>query len=240
MRAYRWRRKLIGPAETWHEVREPLELKLSDYDDQIRMDVARTHPLDTWFDPHRDSICKLLNAFANTNIGFGYPQGLNFLVFPLWKVYYESNPKWAMRDTFYSLQCLVGALLSVYPIHKSDASAMNQMNIISALVKLRASKKYPDLRPKIFSEEYSLFIVSLVSNMVPTMFSNVYTVDDTILLWDKIFQQESILDTVVQCVVSLVCMNHNAIMYLSLSNCMCVVRKVAPHTLSRIYGEMYT
>lgn len=239
MRAYRWRCKLMGPVETWHEVRAPLDLKLSDYDTQIRMDIARTHPLDTWFDPHRGSICKLLNAFANTNIGFGYPQGLNFLVFPLWKVYYESNPKWAMRDTFYSLQCLVGALLSVYPIHKSDACAMNQMKIISSLVKLRTSRKYPELRQKIFSDDYSPFIISLVSKMVPTMFSNVYTIDDTILLWDNIFKQESILDAVVKCVVSLVCMNHNAIMYLSMSNCMCVVQKSAPYTLSRMYGDTF-
>jgi hypothetical protein len=228
----------MGPVEEWHNVRTPLDLKISDFDTQIRMDIERTHPMDHWFDPHRESICKLLNAFANTNIGFGYPQGLNFLVFPLWKVYYQSSPKWAMHDTFYSLQHLVGALLSVYPIHKSDNAALDQIELICAIVKLRTSKKYPKLRRKLFSEEYSPFIISIVSKMVPTLFANVYTVNNCILLWDNILMRDSILDAVVQCVVSLFCINHNAIMHLPLINCMCVIQESAPYTVSRMYGEL--
>ena len=239
MRAYRWRCKLMGPATGWEVVRAPLELSTSSFENQIRMDVVRTHPHDSWFDPHRESICQLLNAFANTNIGFGYPQGLNFLVFPLWKVYYKSTPKWAMHDTFYSLQYLIGELLSVYPVHKSDTAAAEQMELICAIVKLRSSRKHPQLRRKLFSQEFAPFVFSLVSKMVPTMFGNIYTVNNCIVLWDKMFKQESILEAAVQSVVSLVCINHNAIRYLPLTDCMCVVQASAPHTLSRMYGEMY-
>jgi hypothetical protein len=229
----------MGPVGKWHEIRMPLDLDVSDYDSQIRMDVARTHSSDRWFDPHREPICKLLNAFANTNIGFGYPQGLNFLVFPLWKVYFLADAEWVMHDVFYSLQYLVGALLSVYPIHKSDKAALTQMEVISSIVKLRVAKKYPELRQKIFSQEYALFVMSLVSKMVPTMFANIYTVDNTILLWDNVFKKDSILDSVVQCVVSLICINHNAVQHLSLSTCMTVIQESAPYTMSRVYGEIY-
>ena len=229
----------MGPVEKWHEIRVPLDLSVSDYDSQIRMDVVRTHSSDTWFDPHRESICRLLNAFANTNIGFGYPQGLNFLVFPLWKVYYTADPKWVMHDVFYSLQYLVGALLSVYPIHKTDAAALTQIEVISSIVKLRVTKKHPELRQKIFSNDYALFVMSLVSTMVPTMFSNVYSVDHTIMLWDNMFQKESILDAVVHGVVVIICIHHNAVMHLPLSSCMSVIQESAPYTISRVYGEMY-
>jgi len=112
--------------------------------------------------------------------------------------------------------------------------------VISSVVKLRVAKKHPELRQKIFSNDYALFVTSLVSKMVPTMFSNVYTVDNTILLWDKIFQKgkESILDSVVHGVVAIICVNHNAVMHLPLCSCMSVIQESAPCTMSRVYGEM--
>ena len=239
MRAYRWRCKLMGPATGWEVVRAPLELSTSSFDNQIRMDVVRTHPHDSWFDPHRESICQLLNAFANTNIGFGYPQGLNFLVFPLWKVYYTSIPECAMLDTYYSLQFLVGALLSVYPVDKSDSAALDQLCIICAVVKLRSTTKYPNLRKKIFAKEYEPLIISLVSRMVPTMFANVYAVDDCVVLWDSILTNDSVLDAVIQCMVNLICLHHNVFEHLSLESCMVVVQESVPLTLNILSNSGY-
>lgn len=239
MRALRWRCKMMGPVERWQELREPIEFKKSAYDSQIRLDVARTHSTDEWFDPHRETICEILNAFANTNIGFGYPQGLNFLVFPLWKVYYESVPDWAKHDTYYSLQYLVGALLSVYPIHKSDSAALQQLRLICTLVKLKSTKKYPRLRKKIFSPDYEPLIVSLVSRMVPTMFSNVYDVDDCVILWDSILKEDDILESLVKCMVILICINHNVLEHLPLESCMSVIQESAPLTISNLKNFGY-
>ena len=242
MRAFQWRTKMMGPVERWHELRAPVEFDPSAYDTQIRMDVARTHSSDKWFDPHRESICKVLNAFANTNIGFGYPQGLNFLVFPLWKVYYTSIPEWAMHDVYYSLQFLVGELLSVYPVDKSDGAALDQIRTICAVVKLRSATKYPDLRKKIFSEEYDPLITSLVSRLVPTLFANVYAVDDCLVLWDGLLSKGSkgsILDAVIQCMVTLVCLHRNVFEHLSLESCMVVVQESVPLTLNVLSNSGY-
>lgn len=234
MRAFRWRCKMMGPVEQWHKIREPIEFKTSAYNSQIQMDVARTHSSDTWFDPHRKTICKILNAFANTNIGFGYPQGLNFLVFPLWKVYHDSIPEWAMHDTYYSLHHLVGALLSVYPIHKSDTAALRQIELICTVVKLKSTKRYPDLRKIIFLPDYEPLIISLVSRMVPTMFANVYDIDDCLVLWDSILQEGDILESVIKCVVVIICINHNVLEYLPLESCMSVIKESAPLTISSV------
>jgi hypothetical protein len=225
---------MMGPVEQWHKIREPIEFKTSAYNSQIQMDVARTHSSDTWFDPHRKTICKILNAFANTNIGFGYPQGLNFLVFPLWKVYHDSIPEWAMHDTYYSLHHLVGALLSVYPIHKSDTAALRQIELICTVVKLKSTKRYPDLRKIIFLPDYEPLIISLVSRMVPTMFANVYDIDDCLVLWDSILQEGDILESVIKCVVVIICINHNVLEYLPLESCMSVIKESAPLTISSV------
>lgn len=242
MRAFQWRSKMMGPIDAWKDLRQPIEFKVSAYDSQIRLDVARTHSTDVWFDPHRETICKILNAFANTNIGFGYPQGLNFLAFPLWKVYYKSTPRWAISDTYYSLHYLVGALLTVYPIHKSDNAALEQMELICNVVKLKTSQKYPELRRRIFSSEYEPLIISLVSRMVPTMFSNVYDVDDCIVLWDSILKEDDILESLVKCMVILICINHNVVEHLPLVSCMNIIQQSACLTISAVknFGYLLT
>jgi hypothetical protein len=144
-----------------------------------------------------------------------------------------------MHDTYYSLQFLVGELLSVYPVDKSDSAALDQIHIICSVVKLRSTNKYPRLRKKIFSKEYEPLIISLVSRMIPTMFANVYMVDDCMALWDSILNNDCIIDAVIQCMANLICLNHNAFEHLSLESCMVVVQESVPLSLEILCNSGY-
>ena len=236
MRAVKWRVRLLGPVNQWHKIRQRVKSLtiVSAYDSQIRIDIARTHSTDAWFDPHRERLCQLLNVFAATNVGFGYPQGLNYLVFPLWQVYYTTTPEWAVEDTLYSLQRLVGVLLPVYPVDRLDSAAAEYLSLICSNVKFQATQWQPALRQRLFSDEYAPFVMSLVSSMVPTMFSNIFSVDDTLLLWDVILQSNCLLTALVSCVSTLICLNRNAVLHLPLYKCMEIMKFSAPHSLHRL------
>ena len=86
MRAYRWRCALMGPPETWSDLRTPVVTSTSAYLGQITLDVQRTFPEEKWFDPHRPQLVQMLNTFASVNVGMGYIQGMNYLIFPLCSV----------------------------------------------------------------------------------------------------------------------------------------------------------
>ena len=107
----------MGPRETWTNQRSPVRLCTSSYHAQISMDIMRTYPTEHWFDPHRSKLLSLLNTFAAMNPGIGYTQGMNYLIFPLWKVYYESTPEWAVEDTLCSMQSIMQMTLRAYPTH---------------------------------------------------------------------------------------------------------------------------
>lgn len=220
----------MGIGHVRQSLPELLDVKVkSSFYNQIEMDVLRTHSTNHWFDVHRPSICRLLNIFACTNIGFGYPQGLNFLVFPLWKVYFLSDPDHVMYDTFVSLQRLVGELLTVYPIHKNDTDALNQMERICMLVRLGSVEKYKDLSTYLFCGEYEPFLISIVTTMVPTLFSNVFNMEDCLLLWDNMFAlQQPLLVQTIGYLVRLIIANRNAIMHMPIHTCMSIVRHSVP------------
>ena len=235
----KWRCRLMGPVNEWHTIRKPIQLVVSDYDEQIRIDIARSHSEDEWLDPHRETLCQILNTFADTNVDFGYAQGLNYLILPLYQVYYTACPEWAVEDTFYSLQKLVGILMPMYPLTPTDAAAYRYLMLICAVVKLQTTKVHPTLRTLLFSPEYEPFVLSLVSNMVPTMFANIFSVAETVVLWDLIFaSHNSILQNVVDCMGRLVIAHHNAIRYLSFETCLTVVQQAAPYSLALICNGM--
>lgn len=220
MRALAWQQIMVDPDCP----PVPLDAGESMYNDLIKMDIVRTHPTDTWFDCHRPTLCRLLNSFALRNVGFGYSQGLNYLIFVLWKVFYKNDPSTAEQYTLSSLQYLVGKLMTVYPLSRSDNQAMRQMQTICTMVRLRCSTKFPRLQDKLFSRAYEPMLVSLVTRVVPTMFANIFDVDQCMLLWDELLLYDRLLDALVTCVSNVVSHNHNAIDKLPLFNCMNVLQ----------------
>ena len=182
MRASSWRKRLC-PSSPY----PPLELQVGAYDEQIRLDICRTsdHP---WFEPHRDTLTAILNTFSAVNQSFGYPQGLNYLLFPLFYVFHNDEPKTAVEDAFYALHSLVRIVLPVYPLHCKDTSALRVIESVSNLVCLECWKR-PALRDSLVGP-HKPFVTSLVTSMLPTLYANVFQLQDTLLLWDKLFQKD--------------------------------------------------
>lgn len=180
MRAFNWRKCLCSSSPY-----PSLKLVSGPYDEQIQLDLSRTFTSVKWFDSHRETLCGILNTFSVVNEGFGYPQGLNYLAFPLYYVYYHDQPKTAIEDTFYSLQSLVRVVLPLYPLDAKDSSAFETICSVANMVTLQCYEAEPKLGI-LFADTHAPFITSLVSSIMPTMYANVFTLQDTLLLWDEI------------------------------------------------------
>lgn len=216
MRASTWRSRLC-PSSPY----APIEFQYGPYDEQIRLDVRRTskHP---WFKDHKETIVQILNTFSVINKGFGYPQGVNYLAFPLFYVYYSDNPDTAIEDTFYSLQSLVGIVLPVYPLDSEDTSALEVIQSISNIVCLRCFEVDPQLSI-LLSDTHLPFITSIVSSMIPTLYANVFTLQDTLLLWDSLFNKKNLRETfdgAVNVLVQSILFHKNMFLHLPAHTCM--------------------
>jgi len=216
MRASTWRSRLC-PSSPY----APIEFQYGPYDEQIRLDVRRTSN-NPWFRDHTETIVQILNTFSVINKGFGYPQGVNYLTFPLFYVYYSDNPDNAIEDTFYSLQSLVGIVLPVYPLDSKDTSALEVIQSISNIVCLRCFEAEPGLRV-LLSDTHIPFITSIVSSMIPTLYANVFTLEDTLLLWDSLFEKRNFRETfdcAVNVLVQSILFHKNMFLYLPAHTCM--------------------
>ncbi|MBM29209.1 MAG: hypothetical protein CME58_12645 [Halieaceae bacterium] len=228
MRASLWRKRLC-PSSPY----PPLEFRVGAYDEQIRLDIRRTsdHP---WFEPHRETLISILNTFSTVNQSFGYPQGLNYLVFPLFYVFHNDAPKTSVEDTFYALQSLVRIVLPVYPLNSKDTSALRVIESVSNLVCLECWGKEPALEI-LFSETHKPFVTSLVTCMLPTLYANVFQLQDTLLLWDRIFEKpdfHAMFDASVRVLVESMLYHKNMFLHLPVTKCMELFQRTLKESIS--------
>ena len=225
----------MGPPETWTDVRKPVEVRTSPYLAQITLDVRRTFPTDHWFDPHRPKLIDLLNTFATVNVGVGYIQGMNFIVFPLWKVYYDTIPEWAEEDTMCSLQSILNLTLRTYPRRVDDPRARRYMSTLAGVVRLRALTLDPQMRV-LFDADYEPFIVSVVSTVIPTLFANVLALDHVLVLWDQFFSagtRRKMFNRAVDTLVCLLVHHRNLFVHLPVLTAMDIFKTLTQHTLDQ-------
>ena len=98
-------------------LRYPLTIE---HQEDLNNDLTRTYPEMSWFNDHLNSLSIILRAFAYANPNIGYAQGMNFLTFILYYVYYEDCPKYAIKDTFYSLHNIVKHIRPIIPKGSDD------------------------------------------------------------------------------------------------------------------------
>ncbi len=210
MRATLWR-KCLCPSSPY----PPLVLIEGPYDEQILLDLNRTFSDVAWFKPHLETLRSILNTFSVVNEGFGYPQGLNYLAFPLYYVYFHDQPKNAVEDTFYSLQSLVRVVLPLYPLDSKDSAALETICSVANLVVYECYVKEPSLSI-LFSDSHMPFITSLVSSMMPTMYGNVFAFQDTLLLWDQILSPscKAMFKSIVQIMVQSILYHKNMFLHM--------------------------
>ncbi len=202
----------------------------SSFDDQIKLDMPRTFSEESWFDLHRETLGRLLTTFASLNQAFGYPQGINYLAFPLFYVFYNDDPQTAETYTLDALQVLVGVVLPIYPLDANDSGALVYIHSVSSWVCMRCVSK--DSRLSIlFSDDYKMFIHSIVSNMLPTLYANVFSLTDTLILWDTIFQSKCMLVCALDMMTSLIVFHANVFLHLSVDKAMQVFSKLVTQSI---------
>lgn len=228
MRASLWRKRLC-PSSPY----PPLRFQVGAYDEQIRLDIRRTskHP---WFQPHRATLTSILNTFSAVNKSFGYPQGLNYLLFPLFYVFHNDDPKTAVEDSFYALQSLVRIVLPVYPLNSKDKSALHVIESVSNLVCLECFDKEPRLGV-LFSDTHQPFVTSLVTSMLPTLYANVFQLQDTLLLWDRLFEKKdfhTMFDASVRVLVESILFHKNIFLHMPVTKCMQLFQNTLRESIS--------
>ena len=228
MRATVWRTCLC-PSSPYAS----LDIVTGPYDEQIQLDLCRTYSEVKWFDAHRKTLCGILNTFSVVNEGFGYPQGLNYLAFPLFYVYYHDQPKTAVEDTFYSLQSLVRVVLPLYPLNSKDSSAFETICSVANMVTLQCYEADPSLSV-LFCDTHMPFVTSLVSSMMPTMYANVFSLQDTLLLWDEIISHscKKMFQSVVQIMVHAILFHKNMFLHMPVDKSMLLFQRTLRASVS--------
>ena len=211
----------------------PLDLVTGPYDEQIQLDLSRTFTNVEWFTSHMKTLRGILNTFSVVNEGFGYPQGLNYLVFPLYYVYYHDQPKTAVEDTFYSLQTLVRVVLPLYPLDAKDSSAFETICSVTNMVTLQCYEADPKLGI-LFAETHAPFMTSLVSSVMPTMYANVFSLEDTLLLWDEIIAHSChvMFKQVVRIMVQAILFHKNMFLHLPVDKSMMLFQRTLGQSVS--------
>lgn len=190
MLARRWRKVLQGSPSTLKVLRlTNIQDNInSDFSETIHQDIVRTYPTDPWFLPHIGKLSNILNLYAYTNKGMGYAQGMAFIVFILYKVYYKDRPKYACQDTFYSFHKIVNTIRPIYPLTKDDVSTSHFKDDIQKLIYLKIAVNYRKLSLRLKSMPEILPVV--IYQCVPTLFANKFSVEDTIVIYDFIFMDK--------------------------------------------------
>ena len=228
MRASCWRKSLC-PSSPY----PPIKFIKGTYDEQIVLDLNRTFKEVKWFDKHLETLRGILNTFSVINEGFGYPQGLNYLVFPLFYVYFHDNPNIAVEDTFYSLQSLVRVVLPLYPLDAKDTKALTTIVSVTNMVVLQCYEREPRLQI-LFTGTHFPFIVSIVSSILPTMYANIFSLNDTLLLWDELIKKNcnDMFKAVIRVLVQAFLFHKNLFIHLPADKSMTLFHNILKESIS--------
>lgn len=184
MRAHKWRKALIGAPETIRLLRQTNIPKTidSEYRRVINDDLRRTFPENNWFTNHISELSNILNLYAYTNNGMGYAQGMAFIVFILYKIYYEDEPKYASQDTYYSFHKLITIIRPIYPLHDKDVRPNLFKDDIKRIVYLKIAHDHRDLAEKL--KYHPDILPVLIYQCIPTLFGNKFAFKSSCLLFD--------------------------------------------------------
>lgn len=241
-RAQRWRSKLLGPHNTIHELRQchvRLYTKSSYYDD-IHNDLKRTYPLDDFFNEHIGDLSNILNTYAYVNKGMGYAQGMAFLAFILYKVYYKDDDTFAVEDTFYSLHNLIQIIRPSYPLNEKDKNVLDFNKNAVSTVMLLISKQNRNLAIKV--KELNIMDIFICQN-IPSLFGTRFTIDDCCVLWDFItnaFTQYNMFHRILCVIAGMILSIEPVIQCMSYESVMSLMQAPGVYKVRRVLGFAYS
>lgn len=187
MRASKWRSALIGDIQLINKLRlTPVTIPRHVRDEvDIDNDLTRTFPTESWFHDHLDALRTILMVYADTTPTIGYAQGMCFIVFVLYYVYYNDCPEHATNDCIFSLHGIMGNLAPLYPRNDEDVDICKWLESVSSTVRLKLLYRLPRLAVKLRN---TMFIKLMIIKTGPAMFANWFPLQDVLLIWDYILQ----------------------------------------------------
>lgn len=193
MMANRWRSSLLGSTQIIKSLRKSniRVSTISEYNDKILRDLRRTYPLNNWFNDHMESISNILNSYCYTNSGMGYSQGMAFIVFVLYKTFYEDNEEYATQDTFYAFHRVIQIIRPIYPIWNFDTRPIQFKDSVDSLIYMKLAIHDIDLAHTL--KQKTEFIPLLIFQCLPALFANKFeSIDDACILFDFIFCKKTL------------------------------------------------
>lgn len=222
MRASKWRLNLLGSLTLMNTLRKTqLVLPLQNLPDHntIMQDIVRTFPEDRWYTDHLSELSKILLCFAKHNPSIGYAQGMCFIVFVLYRVFYNDCPKYATIDTFYALHTIMTHIRPLYPRPEEDDIILSFIDSTAALIRLNFINSHQRLAIKLRGNE---MIKLLLVKTGPTLFANWFQYNDLLLIWDYLFRDLNIFDNFINISTAMIichekiylCMNYEKTLHI--------------------------
>lgn len=215
MRAHKWRQRLIGDIKMINQLRKTTIVVpniIKEQDTMLR-DLKRTFPEIEWFNEreHIGNITSILKGFAHANPTIGYAQGIAFIVFILYYVYYNDSKEHVLHDTFYSLHTIISHIRPFIPRDSSDSRIQNWIDSAASIIRLKFFHNHPTLALKLRD---TIHIKLLIIQTGPALFANWFDFEDTQLIWDYLFSTENIFENVLDIIAGMIVSNKEVYLHL--------------------------
>lgn len=241
MRAAKWRNILIGDIDLIEKLRETPIIPPRHIRDQQVMDndLQRTFPAESWFNTERhiENIRDIIMAYADVNQSLGYAQGMCFITFTLYRVYYEDCPKCAKIDTFYSLHTILGFLRPLFPRDADDPFVMKWIDSTAGVIKLKLLTKNAKLVSKLRGNG---FIKLLLVKTLPALFANWFEYNDILLIWDHIFSNDDIFENTLNILVGMIIYHKDVYLHLRTEKVLQLTAVKSFYKASSVVSHAYT
>jgi len=241
MRALKWRSMLMGDQALIKTLRKcKITAPFSIRDQEVMdNDLRRTFPQMVWYSEgrHMDNISTILMAYANVNENVGYAQGMCFIVFILYKVYYDDCPKYAIQDTYYSLHKIMAFLRPMYPRDGEDVQVAEWLKATTSVVRLKMLTQYPRLVAKLRG---SGFVKLLILKTIPALFANWFKFDDIFLIWDHILSSNHFLENTLNIIVGMIVTHREIYLHFNEEKILMLMSEKSFYKASSVVSHAYT
>ncbi len=240
MRAAKWRSALIGDMELIRQLRQSVikaPLIIRDQTD-MENDLRRTFPKNQWFntDEHLRNITTILMAYAEANPNIGYAQGMCFIAFVLYYIYYNDCPEYAVHDTFFSFHTIIRFIRPLYPRDSSDTHIIKWIDSTSSIIRLKLLYRYPKLAAKLRNTG---FVKLMLIKTGPALFANWFKLEDTLILWDYLFT-EDIFENMLNVIGAMIVHNREVYLHLNEEKILHLTAVKSFYRVSSIVSYAYT
>tara|TARA_Y100000992_G_C21069027_1_gene397828 strand:+ start:104 stop:487 length:384 start_codon:yes stop_codon:yes gene_type:complete len=107
-------------------------------------------------------------------------------------------------------------VLPTYPLNAKDTNVLKKIESISNLVCFECYEKEPQLNI-LLKDPHKQFMISIVCNVIPTLYANVFDLQNVLILWDAFFSipKEKMFQNVVGVLVKVILFHKNVFIHLS-------------------------